>query len=357
MSLLPLIIIIGIILILSFFLLGLIKAFRIKNNTSDSTPLSIVIALKNEEHIVEKLLNSLKNIEYDEKLFEVIFVDDLSTDKTVEKIQNSIKPNYRIISAKAKKYTGKKGALDCGIKSAQFEHLVITDADCVPEKKWLQYLSASFNYGNDIVFGISPLTNSKKIASKFSSFDNFRVFLQYLSGYGLNLTYGATARNFAFTKKFYVAVEGFKDIDATLSGDDDLLIKKAITGKYKIGAFTSSEGFVYSKAPDSFHDFFNRRSRHLKTSHKYLFKHILMLGIWHLTNITALFSVALIPLSISFVYPFLLKALFDTSINLYYQKKFKQSYSLAELFVFQVLFELFVIFNFFNSLIKKDKWK
>ena len=66
------------------------------------------------------LLIHFEQLNYPNENFEVIIVDDNSTDKTAELIQSRIsdKSNFKLIRANDKEFEGKKGALSIGIKSA-----------------------------------------------------------------------------------------------------------------------------------------------------------------------------------------------------------------------------------------------
>ncbi len=94
--------------------------------------MSLIIAAKNEEQNIYSLIDSLEKLNYPNENFEVIFVDDNSTDKTAELIQSRIsnKNNYTLITADNKTIAGKKGALKIGIENAKNNFIVITDADC-----------------------------------------------------------------------------------------------------------------------------------------------------------------------------------------------------------------------------------
>lgn len=88
--------------------------------------LSIVITVFNEEDnaliLLHQLQSSLKDIEY-----EIIFVDDGSTDSTVSKLTTISHPNVKIIEL-TKNY-GQTAALSAGIAFATGEFIVTMDGD------------------------------------------------------------------------------------------------------------------------------------------------------------------------------------------------------------------------------------
>ncbi len=134
-----------------------------KSNITFKQKLSIVIAAKNEEKNINSLLNSLEKLNYPKENFEVIIIDDNSTDKTAELIQSRIsdKNNFALIKADKKKFEGKKGALTIGIENAKNNFIIITDADCKPETNWLNAIAGGLDYGYDFVFGVAPIHTGK----------------------------------------------------------------------------------------------------------------------------------------------------------------------------------------------------
>lgn len=319
--------------------------------------ISVIIPFKNESTHLTELLEALKKLDYPSDKYELIFVDDNSSDNSVTLLKRSLIVNYKIISASNKKYPGKKGALDIGIQNAKFDLIAITDADCEPQLNWLKSISNKIYEGNDIVFGYSPLKPEKTLISKLASFENFRNFILYFSSVGLGIPYSATSRSIAFKKEVYFKIKGYSNTLETLSGDDDLFIRETVKQKLKISPFRDEKDLVYSSASYSFKDYFNRKSRHLKTSHHYLLRHQIILAIWHSVNIFSLYSIVLISFSKWFFFPFVLKLILDLAITQKVRSKLPHDFKWYEVLYLQPIYETFLIVNFINSLIRKDKWK
>lgn len=346
-------------IILSFLLVSGIKKTQEENAKINNhlINISVVIPFKNEANRIKPLLVKLQDLDYPRENFEIIFVDDQSEDNTSEIINQFAGRNFKILSLGQKEIPGKKGALEYGIKKAKFDIIAITDADCEPEKDWLKSISKKISLGYDIVFGFSPLRKKEKFISKISSFENLRNYILYFASVGLGVPYSATSRNFAFNKQAYYKINGYRNTLETLSGDDDLFIREAVKQKLKIGVFRISNDLVYSNPAESFRDYFQRKSRHLKTSHHYLFKHKVFLGIWHSINIISLYSILLTPVSGLFVFPFAIKMLSDIITIQKVKNILSHNFKWFEIIVFQIFYETFLIINFINSLITRDKWK
>ena len=321
--------------------------------------LSIIIAAKNEESNISSLINSLEQLNYPKENLEIIIVDDSSTDKTVEIIQSNIsnKQNYKLIAASNKSFAGKKGALAIGIDIAANNFIVITDADCKPEKYWLNTIAGKLDEGFDFVFGIAPIESGKTLVEKISAFENLRNTYLSISAVGLNIPFSGAARSFAFRKTSFKRVGGYSNTTETLSGDDDLLLREAVKNKMLIGTVVDPDAFVFSAAPKSFTEYFNQKKRHLQTSFHYLLKQKLFLGFWHLINLISLLTIVLIFISPVLALPFAVKLVYDFFVVIKHQKELGQYFKFYEIFYLQVLFEVFIVVNFFNSLNGKVNWK
>ncbi len=347
------------IFILSLSLLTGLKKLVLskKSDNRDNNCISVVISFKDEEKNLKLLLSALDKINYPQDKYEIIFVDDNSTDNSAEIIKSSVVENFRLISAKDKLLPAKKGALEVGIENAKFEVIAITDADCKPESGWLKSISARIAEGYDIVFGYSPLVSEKNFVSKISSYENYRNYILYFSSAGLGLPYSATSRSIAFTKDSFYKLSGYRQTTDTLSGDDDLLIREAVKHKLRISAFRYRNDFVYSYPSSSFKEYFKRKSRHLKTSHHYLLRHKILLTLWHSINITSLFSVLFMPISLFFIIPFTTKFLADFIIIKKAEPILPNNFKIYEILYLQPIYEILLIVNFMNSLFRKDQWK
>jgi cellulose synthase/poly-beta-1,6-N-acetylglucosamine synthase-like glycosyltransferase len=108
------------------------------NSKPHNTPkVSVILPARNEEMFIEKCINSLLDQDY--KNYEIVAIDDMSDDNTVEMIKEIAKKNPKVIHVQAapkpEKWIGKNWACIEGFKASSGEMLLFTDADTVHTKK------------------------------------------------------------------------------------------------------------------------------------------------------------------------------------------------------------------------------
>jgi len=321
--------------------------------------ISIIIAAKNELENIDSLIESLKNLNYPAEMFEVIFVDDNSTDGSLNKLKSKTDSinNFSVLESKTSGVNGKRAALSLGIKNSKYPYILITDADCNPQINWLNAYSRKFKLGYEMLFGIAPFYKHRNLANKASCFENLRGSLLSFSMASLGLPYTAAARNFGFTKNAFELLGGYSKTKNTISGDDDLLLREALKNKMKIGVITEIGSFVFSEAKKTFREYFKQKARHTQTSFHYLIKHQLILSFWHLLNLSFLFSPLLM-----FFNPLLgillpSKLIIDFIVIKSNQKKFSYTFSITEIIYLQIFYEVLLIIHFFNARFSEIKWK
>ncbi len=334
---------------------------QIISDTNNKLPLekiSVVIPFKNEAENISSLMNALSKINYPHDFFEIILVDDNSTDATYQLLSDAVKgkSNYRLVKAIDKKLPAKKGALTIGIENAKYDFVALTDGDCAPESDWLKNISKALE-NNDVVFGAAPLVPNNSFVSRFAAYESLRSQIINHLTLSLGIPVSATGRNFAFRKRVFVELGGYNSTMDKLSGDDDLLIREAFRNKKRIGFIDTNGGRVFSKTVSTWQEFFRQKARHVSTSHNYLLGQKAFLAIWFLSNIVVTYSFFLSFYNPLFLFPILLKLRMDISTIGKYSDFSSSKIKLHEIFFFELIYNFIIVINFFNSFFYKDKWK
>ena len=267
-----------------------IPPFDVKQSkiSQPQTLISVIIPARNEENNIAACLQSIINQSYPENLFEMIVVDDFSTDNTQKIVSLFSAKNVTIIFLKdfaeeGKLNSYKKKAIEIGISKAKGDLIVTTDADCIVPKHWLQTIS-SFYESHQPVFIAAPVayfpTSSadnpgQKFLKIFQSLDF--MTLQGITGASVYKKFHSMCNgaNLAYEKKIFYEVGGFAGIDAIASGDDMLLMHK-IFSRYptKVLFLKSVDAIVQTPAAQTVKEFFNQRIRWASKADKYSDKKI-----------------------------------------------------------------------------------
>jgi len=230
-----------------------------------STRLSLVIAARNESATIPHCLRAIMAQDYPKALYEVIIVDDHSTDDTAALVRGFAPNGVRLVelSKLDPGRQGKKAALTEGIRAASSDLILVTDADCHMETRWMRTM-ASFYEHKQADFIAAPVrfeTDSSPLGI-FQQLDF--LSLQGITAAAVSNGYHGLCNgaNLAYRKSAFEAVGGFEGIDGIASGDDMLLMQKiARQPGMQIGYCLSSEAIVSTPGADSWRAFLQQRIR------------------------------------------------------------------------------------------------
>ncbi len=238
-------------------------------------PVSVIICAKNE---AENLTNFLPLIlQQDYPQFQVVVVNDCSDDSSEEILEQLKKKHSHLDFTTIKKDPiyrhGKKLAISLGIKASKYDHLVFTDADCIPNSKvWLQSISMHFSKEKKIVLGTSPYTPQKGLLGQVIAYETLQTAIGYISSAMRGAAYMGLGRNMAYTKELFYENKGFSGHTHLLSGDDDLFINKAAT-KTNVAVELSKESIMTTLPKKQWSGWFKQKKRHMTTGPLYKRKH------------------------------------------------------------------------------------
>ncbi|MFZ2285632.1 MAG: glycosyltransferase, partial [Bacteroidales bacterium] len=119
---------------------------------------TVVVAARNEEKVILQLLESLSRQDYPPELFDIIIVNDNSTDRTPIAVSGFIEMHRQQSAIRMRliynPFMGKKRAIRYGIEKATGELILTTDADCIVGPGWVSAHAASGAPGSaDMIVG------------------------------------------------------------------------------------------------------------------------------------------------------------------------------------------------------------
>jgi len=166
--------------------------------------ISIIICTYNRASMLHRLLHSLAGQTLAADDFEVIVVDDGSTDSTADVCNAAVKdmPNLRYIPTG--KNRGLGSAANLGVKSAKGDCLIFTDDDCIPRQDWAENMIQALEK-NPLVGGCvtSPTSNYIKLCHNIAEFHRF------MPGRKAGVTDFIAGANMGFWRALYDEIQGF----------------------------------------------------------------------------------------------------------------------------------------------------
>lgn len=139
--------------------------------------LSVVAPCMNEEDGLEafylRLLNAIKMSKYED--YEIIMVDDGSTDNTWDLISALHRVNKRVKGIKLSRNFGHQAALTAGLKAARGEYIFIIDSDLQDPPELLVPMLEKMKEGHDVVYGKRKKRKGETFFKLFTASAFYRV--------------------------------------------------------------------------------------------------------------------------------------------------------------------------------------
>ena len=280
---------------------------------NESLFISIIIPARNEEKNIGSCIQSIISQTFPSNNFEIIVVNDHSTDNTTNVVLSFKQENIHLINledfTKAQVLNSyKKKSIETAMQFAKGELIVTTDADCIMPEKWLETLAACYKEKSPVFVALPVVFKNAKSSDSFLKrfFKNFQsldfMMLQGITGASVYKRFHAMCNgaNLAYQKKVFYEVNGFEGIDRLASGDDMLLMHK-IQKRYpeKIMFLKSKNVIIETASAETFKDFINQRIRWASKADQYTDKKITavlllvyFLNVWiFILGISSFFSV------------------------------------------------------------------
>jgi len=213
--------------------------------------ISVVVAARNEENNINGLAEALLCQDYPKDRYEIIIVNDNSTDATVAILKTSgARDKVRVIDSAG---SGKKAAIRLGIQEAAGELILTTDADCRPTEKWISaFASCYLKQQPDMIIGPVEIEPSTGIAGRFEQIE-FLALQGITAGSAINghplMCNGA---NLFFTREAYFSCAD--ELHPEIHSGDDIYLLHCLKRQKnrKILWMTPGEATVITrKSPDA----------------------------------------------------------------------------------------------------------
>lgn len=238
------------------------KSFPIK--VSDQFPkVSILVAARNEEKDLPRLLASLDHLSYPVEKLEFLLANDQSEDRTLEILHQWAKgkENVKIINTEKPELgsNGKAKALAELGKLCQGEFLFFTDADCEVHRDWIQSLLAAYTGKTGMVLGITQVAG-RSLLGRFQELDWWMTlgFVKVAADWWIPTT--GLGNNMSISREAYLASGGFEAASKSLT--EDLEISKKIRqAGFTISHQVCDKSLARTKAEVSLFQLLKQRKR------------------------------------------------------------------------------------------------
>jgi cellulose synthase/poly-beta-1,6-N-acetylglucosamine synthase-like glycosyltransferase len=231
----------------------------------DYPSVSIIIPFRNEAENITKNMLSLEKQNYPNNKFEVIYVDDDSTDQSLELLSRKVTRINRQILKIPEGFSPtsrKKRAIRYGIEHSEGEIIVGTDADCEYDKNWLRTIIATYDNSTGFVSAPVSFTSSKKIFDRLQQLEFGGLVLTGAGLIGNNTPIICNAANISYRRKVFNQVMGFTDNLDLSSGDDEFLMQKIFREtNWRVKFCLLEEAVVRTNPNKTISQFYQQRKR------------------------------------------------------------------------------------------------
>jgi len=232
-----------------------VKSFE-RTNEIPKTTFSIIVPFRNEEKFLGKLLQSISKLNYPTELFEIIMIDDFSEDASVRiyikwrlengLIHSTLLENLRLSNSP------KKDAISRAIPIVKNEWIITTDADCMVNKNWLTTLDNYIQKNEpQMVVGAVVYKTKNNWFHHFQQLDLLSLQGTTIASFGIGKPFMCNGANFAYTKKIFEELGGFGGIIKQASGDDVLLLQKALLIHSEKVHYLKNTSFIVKTKPEN----------------------------------------------------------------------------------------------------------
>lgn len=187
---------------------------------------SVVVAMRNEEANITRLLDCLKEQQFDGAM-EVIVVDDHSTDRSVALAEAFIAQFPCPLLVIKTEGIGKKSAISTGLRHAKYPLILTTDADCLPGKRWVQTMALALSLPQvNLVTGLVKIEPADTWLSRFQAIELAALMGSTAAFAAWQIPNMGNGANLGYRREIFEQTGGYSTSGHVASGDDEYLIQQ-----------------------------------------------------------------------------------------------------------------------------------
>lgn len=346
------------------FAIGVIRLQQKNDLTHETLPVSVVVAMRNEEQNINRLLQSIMQQDYPIDKFEVILVNDHSTDRTQALAEEWCNAYTNVFLANLPKDRyGKKEALSFGISQSKNDIIALTDADCLHPVHWLRSISSAYSTKNAaLVIGNVEIAPANTLFEKMQALEYASLAASSLGACSCGIPFMASSANLSFSKS-RIGFSSQMLKPSIVSGDDVFLLHSAKQMKgVKIGCLCGTSSAVSTRPVSTITAFFKQRARWASKATGYTDFTAISVGF-----VVLLYSLMLVGLGVfSFwdykllgllLIAFLLKCLADMFLLYPFLKRQGNVSRLNVFLPLQLVYPIYISIAFAMAMLCPNSWK
>lgn len=323
--------------------------------------ISLVIPFRNEAQNLYKSLKSLSELVYDADKFEIIFVNDDSSDDFNSCFSRYKEGNFKIIDNEGQ---GKKAAVESGIKAAKFSWILCSDSDCKYENEWLLHCNYLIQkQASDLfVLPVYILSDDTLI--------NAYQYYESLSSLGVNMGYYhkkddvllASGANLLYKKELFFKLNPYQGNSNIASGDDMFLLDRFKKAKKKVTISYQKGLWVNAKGEDSWIKVIDQRIRWAKKMRHLSGTRSFYIGL----NMLIIQTLLLVLLLVSFIKPLVflnfilllfVKSIFDYHLMSKVANLNRLQSKWSRVFILECIYLILLPVIALLTMVRNPKWK
>lgn len=351
-------------LIFSFFF-GWMKNSSLKTKAKDlSLSVSVLIACRNEEKKLSKLFSSLDQQDYPIENLQIIFVNDHSTDNTLEVLREFEKSHpYCTVIDLPDPLNGKKQALQEVHSIAKGELILISDADCQMGPEWISGMSSFYSqHQPDLLLGPVSIDPVRGLGQNIQKLEFMSLMASSMGSCGLKQPLMAHGPNIGISSTLYQELKD--DMNPRYASGDDMFLLQAVKKRkgHKVLFLKDHDAIVRTAPTRGLKEFLSQRQRWASKSPGYTDPFLILVSLLvFLCSIEVTLALVggiinLIPLDTFFIL-LGIKTIADFPLLIAASTFFRFQRGLWLVIPLQMIYYLYIVITACMALLIPFKWK
>lgn len=214
---------------------------------------SVVVPSRNEEHNIRDCIKSVAANDYPIDKFEIIAINDRSTDKTgeiIDSMSNEVRNLHPLHVSEGNanhNLRGKPGALQAGISKAKGEIILMTDADCRVPDNWISTIV--HEYSNEKIRLMASYTTirGKKFFHHMQAIEWFMLHTMASAGLTLKQPLGCYGNNMSIRRNDFFDLGGYEKIKFSVT--EDLALLRELVRSGRLARYFANVGSMVETMP------------------------------------------------------------------------------------------------------------